>query len=203
MSKLLLLYIKNVAFSLILQADLGKRRFPCDAEPVGVCTAKIKRWPTVHGDSFETSIDEIGGITNDRLLNQQVLIALVRVLWNTGPLGIGCTNHLVINQKLHIPREVWALLECMGFHVCKCHGSTLILAKDVKWCLGERLGTEDTATTEEDDEVEEGDDEEDDEVEEGDDEEDDEVEEGDEEEHDEVEEGDEEDRDLEEGGIPS
>ena len=49
---------------------------------VGVCTIKFTRWPAKHGHYFETGIEELYGFGNDDFLDQQVSIALVRMLWD-------------------------------------------------------------------------------------------------------------------------
>lgn len=49
---------------------------------VGTCIIRIKRWLTKDGNSFETSIVQLRVLTDDYCLNQQVCIAVVRMLWH-------------------------------------------------------------------------------------------------------------------------
>ncbi|CAD6567228.1 MAG: hypothetical protein ASARMPRED_000553 [Alectoria sarmentosa] len=39
---------------------------------VGLCAIEIKSWHTEYGNSFETSIEQLRGLTDDKLLNQQL-----------------------------------------------------------------------------------------------------------------------------------
>lgn len=127
-------------------ADLEPKKVPKDRALVGVCTIKIKRWAVEHGESFETSIEQLEGLTNEPLLNQQVCVAVVRMLWYSGPLEMLCKDHIVVNKDRLGGTEVWKLLTCIGFKPCNCPEFSLYeVDYDDQWCLGNREGSIETA----------------------------------------------------------
>ena len=70
----------SMTILLMTQAGLESRLPSNDHLWFGESTIDVKCWPTEHGHSFETSIEYLRGLTDDTLLNQQVCIAIVRML---------------------------------------------------------------------------------------------------------------------------
>ena len=66
------------------------------------------------------------------------------MLWHSGPLSLGCKDHLVANMRTLGRDEVWALLRFIGFNPCKCPEFIHDETSDEKWCFGNREGTRST-----------------------------------------------------------
>ena len=111
---------------------------------MGVCTVKYTRWPVKHGYSFETSIEDLQGLSNDDLLNHQVCIALVRMLWHSGPLRRHCQDHLIVNKTNLERRGVWDLMRLIGFKPCNCQEFSIFEGSYDVCCLGNREGSAET-----------------------------------------------------------
>ena len=113
---------------------------------VGVCITKIKRWLGKEGNSFETSIERLQTFTDQPLLNHQVCVAVVRMLWHSGPLAVKCKDHLVVNRLKTL--EVLQLLRVIGLKECVCPEFNRHAAAPgdfvQKWCFGNREGSTET-----------------------------------------------------------
>ncbi len=67
------------------------------------------------------------------------------MLWNSGPLKVGCQDHLVVNTEKLKETAVWELLKVIGFKACSCPEFSLYEERYDVWCFGNRDGTLETA----------------------------------------------------------
>lgn len=168
-----------MAIRLTTHADSERRTNSDERVHAATFTIKIKCWLVEAGCSQETSIEVLDLFTNDSLLQYQVCIAIVRMLWHVEPLARLCQDHLVVDSNMLVRSEMYEMLRLIGFKQCNCIEFGLNGESYEKWCFGNRTGTAETDTSwhnfeqdQRDEEEEDDDDDDDDNDDDGDDDDD-------------------------------